>query len=78
MASRKVQKHNTEAARASMQTAQPQDRATRLRYNYEELAGPPLAIQQTLSLEYDRIDNMAEPISGNFKRRIYGIGCGGS
>ncbi len=69
---------NMEAARESMQAAQPQDRPTRLRYNYEELVGQPAAIEKTLAVERNRIHSVAEQLSHRLSRRIYGIGCGDS
>ncbi len=67
-----------EGARAAMQAAQPRDRATRLRYNYEELLGQPAAIQETLAAERDRVRAVAHLLAQHSRGRIYGIGCGDS
>ncbi len=67
-----------EQARAAMQAAQPRDRATRLRYNHEELVGQPAAIRETLLAERESIRAVAALLAGRCQGRIYGIGCGDS
>ncbi len=67
-----------EAERAAMRAHQPRDRATRLRYNYEELTGQPAAIRETLTVERDRIRTVARLLAERARGRIYGIGCGDS
>ena len=67
-----------EAERAAMRAHQPRDRATRLRYNYEELTSQPAAIRETLTVERDRIRAVARLLAERASGRIYGIGCGDS
>ncbi|MDQ6925232.1 MAG: SIS domain-containing protein [Candidatus Eremiobacteraeota bacterium] len=67
-----------EVERAAMRAHQPRDRATRLRYNYEELTGQPAAIRETLTVERDRIRAVARLLAERVRGRIYGIGCGDS
>lgn len=67
-----------EVERAAMRAHQPRDRATRLRYNYEELTGQPAAIRATLTVERDRIRAVARLLAERAGGRIYGIGCGDS
>ncbi len=67
-----------EAERAAMRAHQPRDRATRLRYNYEELTGQPAAIRATLTAERDRIRAVGRLLAARAHGRIYGIGCGDS
>lgn len=67
-----------EAERAAMRAGQPRDRATRLRYNYEELVGQPAAIRETLVAERDRIEVVAQLLAERGRGRIYAIGCGDS
>ncbi|MDQ6833662.1 MAG: SIS domain-containing protein [Chloroflexota bacterium] len=67
-----------EAERAAMRAHQPRDRATRLRYNDEELTGQPAAIHETLTVERDRIRAVARLLAERMRGRIYGIGCGDS
>ncbi len=67
-----------EGERAAMRAHQPRDRATRLRYNYEELTGQPAAIHETLTVERDRIRAVARLLAERMRGRIYGIGCGDS
>ncbi len=67
-----------EAERAAMWAHQPRDRATRLRYNYEELTGQPAAIRATLTEERDRIRAVGLLLAERAHGRIYGIGCGDS
>ncbi len=66
-----------EEQRAAMQAAQPAERATRLRANYEELVGQPGAIRETLSKEREQVERVAEQLARR-GGRIYGVGCGDS
>ncbi len=67
-----------EVERAAMRAHQPRDRATRLRYNYEELTGQPAAIRATLTAERDRIRAVGLLLAERVPKRVYGIGCGDS
>jgi len=67
-----------EAERVAMRAGQPRDRATRLRYNYEELIGQPAAIRETLVAERDHIEAVARLLAARGHGRIYAVGCGDS
>lgn len=73
-----AQETQIEQARAAMHASQPRDRATRLRYNHEEMMGQPSALRETLEREQARIDEVAAWLVSRVHGRIYAIGCGDS